>query len=138
LNNTQAIATFQKTKFPWIVLFLLVMHTPAIPMSTETREDSAWFLIYKWAVTLGANAVGIAAWLHFFSLFFSDGDMNFYILAEEKEKLNTFFKSQAQAMESQNKEIHRLFFAFSTWNKEVLDTATGDFHPEQNIELLTS
>lgn len=80
-------------------------------------------------------------WERFFLLYFEacaiHADNNFF-LAAWKEHLNKHFIKAAQAFDSRGKEkpFYQLYYAFTTWSKDVILTTGSNLFLAQNSELL--
>ena len=131
------ISNFASDGYHWFVLLILFSFKPIIPVNVRDRNNGFTFL-YTIAQQQSRNPVAIAYWLHFFRIFFEIPACSEYAPKAVQDNLNKHFISVAKFFEDKNRVIYRLYYAFSSWKKAIIDSATGDFHEEQNIELLES
>lgn len=121
--------------YPWICLMILFSHQPVYPVHHD--KNSQFSLLQEFGVQLGHSPAAVAYWLHYFQLYFNfPGQPETLVSLSDKDRLQQHWISLGKTLESYNKDLHRLYYGFSSWNKEILDSATGDFHPEQNIQIL--
>ena len=139
-NNKESLSKLHKKGYNWMVLLGLLIWKPELPVAMDSDKTSlsTLELLQEFGKELESKPVAVAYWLHFFSLYFTSSNSELLISDKQKELLNRHFLAIGKKLEPICKTLHRLYYSFSTWNKSILETATGDFHPEQNIELLSA
>lgn len=128
------IINFYNDGFGWIVLIILYSFQPIYPTSSRDKNAVLPILI-EIAQDGNTNSSSIALWLHFFMLYFRANQETF-ISQSLRDQLSKHFIQTAKFFEEKNQSIYRLYYAFSTWKKAIIDASTGDYHEEQDINLL--
>ena len=131
------IINFRNDGYRWIVLIILYTYQPVLPRNQRDRECGL-HLLQETAQQQSTNAVAVALWLHFFMVYFgNEYQIGDFLSQQIKDNLNKHFINVAKQFEDRVNGLKGLYFAFSTWKKAIIDSATGDFHEEQtHIHLL--
>ena len=133
----QDVLSLQQDGFLWVSLMVLFSYKPSSPSSLKNK-DNAFYILQDISKYTSHSSISVAYWLHYFKLYFAMEIREEFVPKNVKENLNKYFISEAKYFETKDRVIYRVFYAFSTWKKDIIDASTGDFLQEQNIQLLKS
>lgn len=131
------IVSLRASRYFWVMLLSLFTFTPTYPSNARDKQN-AFHLLHETATQLNTEAAAVAYWLQMFMVFHGAPPSIVVAPPQLQERLSKRFVAVAKHFEGSDPQLHKLYYAFSTWKKGIIDASTGDFHEEQNIWILDS